>query len=137
MISISVGFVASTLSMPGLVVSGLRDGRAMIGEVISVATSDEAPIASVAWGLSAGASDLGTSPSLTVPALEIGASLFVTIEGGFGVLSTELIIMDVPTAVTLISAGPDALVIDGLADAPDLGALSVVPSQDTLIVEFA
>lgn len=137
MISISVGFVTAATFMPGLVLTGLRSGQAVVGDRLGARLSDGTTFSSYAWGSSPGGAEYGTDPELEVPSTASGATLYLSTELGPDIFTSSVAVVTDLAPTTVITPTPDTITIESLAPLPALPGLSPQPTFNTIIVENA
>ncbi|WP_299964581.1 hypothetical protein [uncultured Roseobacter sp.] len=137
MISISVGFVAGTTSEPGLVVTGLRNGQAVVGNILGARLSDGTVFDTHAWGSSPGGSQYGTRPELEVPSAAAGTTLYLSVGQGDDVFASSVAVVTDLAPTTVITPDPGEISVESLAPLPTVPNLSPQPTFNTIIVEIA
>ncbi|MEL6959405.1 MAG: hypothetical protein AAGL89_10685 [Pseudomonadota bacterium] len=138
MISITMGCVTSAISMPSVVITGLQDGSAVSGDILSVSLSDRSDISGVSWGTTPGGAELGQSQTLIVPNLTETGPIFLSIESRVGPLFASFIVQETSLPQdTQLSAGPDRISVIQLAERPQLADLLISQQINAITVEFA
>jgi len=136
MISISVGFHPVLPQSLTLVMTGLIDGQAVIGETLGARLSDGATLSSFAWGSASGLADYGTDPELVVPAAAEGGVIHLSAEEGGEVFTSSVAVINPMVPETRISVDPDEIIIETLAPLPPLSGLSATPTFNNITVEI-
>lgn len=120
-----------------LIVTGLTDGVAYPGDTLRVSLSNGRKITDYAWGSTPEGSEYGIDPTLVVPAEAANSVLYVTVYANKQQFTTTANVESAPEPETVIQPGTNEIIIESLAFAPALPALTLSAGSDTIIVEIA
>ncbi|WP_299681640.1 hypothetical protein [uncultured Roseobacter sp.] len=122
---------------PSLLLSGLNDGTAEVGDTLSASLSDGTAITSYAWGSTPGGADYGTASTLSVPEAAAGSILYLEVESAAGPFATAVPVAAAPVVITVLSERADAIRIESLAPVPARPSLTAGPDTDAITVEIS